>query len=148
MYSYIVLLHILTATISVGGHLIMISTYLLESVQKKNPKILLAFIKKFGIIGNPSLIILILTGLYMGYEMLPSLSDLFSFKNHLDTLVSIKLILLLLLGILIANIKLQLVPKVKKNSKYLNILALNIVLLTFVAVLFVVTGLSFRLSIF
>jgi len=148
MYPYIVLLHILTATISVGGHLIMISTYLPESLQKKDPKILLTFIKKFGIIGNPSLILLILTGLYLGYEMLPNLSDLFSFKNHLDTLVSIKLILLLLLGMLIANIKMHLVPRVKKNDKYLNVLALNIILLTFIAILFVITGLSFRFSIF
>ena len=78
MYPYIVLIHILTATISVGGHLIMISVFLPEAVRKKDPKILLGFMKRFGKIGNPSLVLLILSGLYLGSVMQPNLSDIFS----------------------------------------------------------------------
>jgi len=43
MYKHIVLLHILTATVRVGGHFILISTILPTAFKRKSIEVLLSF---------------------------------------------------------------------------------------------------------
>jgi len=67
MYKYIVLLHILAATVWVGGHLILVSTILPETFKKKDINLLLNFEQKYERIGMPSLLILVISGMYLAH---------------------------------------------------------------------------------
>lgn len=146
MYKYIVLLHIVAATVWVGGHLILVSTILPEAFKKKNIDILLSFEQKYERIGMPSLLILVISGLYLAHTLLPEFSMWFTFKTHIAKHVSIKLILLLSTVLLALNARFRLIPNL--TIKTLPILTIHIIAVTIISVLFVTTGLSIRMSIF
>ncbi len=145
MYKYIVLLHILAATIWVGGHLILVSTILPETFKKKNIEILLNFEQKYERIGMPSLLILVISGLFLAYTLLPDFSQWFTFKTHIAKHVTIKLILLLSTILLALNARFRLIPNL--TLKTLPILSVHIIAVTIIAILFVATGLSLRMYI-
>lgn len=146
MYKYIVLLHIIAATIWVGGHLILVSTILPETFKKKNIDILLNFEQKYERIGMPSLLILVISGLYLAHTLLPDYSIWFTFKTHIAKHVTIKLILLLSTILLALNARFKLIPNL--TMKTLPILTVHIIVVTVISVLFATTGLSIRMSIF
>ena len=146
MYKYIVLLHILAATVWVGGHLILVSTILPETFRKKNIEILLNFEQKYERIGMPSLLILVISGLYLAYTLLPDFSQWFTFETHIAKHVSTKLILLTTTILLALHARFRLIPNL--TMKTLPLLSVHIIAVTVVAVLFVVIGLSLRMYIF
>ena len=146
MYKYIVLLHIIAATVWAGGHLILVSTILPAAIKKRNPHLLLDFEQRYERIGIPSLIILVLTGLHLAFTMLPNISQWFSFESHVVKHITTKLILLGLTILFAINARFRLIPNL--TNKSLPLLAIHIIAVTIFAVLFVATGLSFRMGIF
>jgi putative copper export protein len=145
MYKYIVLLHILAATVWVGGHLILVSTILPETFKKKDIKVLLNFEQKYERIGMPSLLILVISGLYLAHTLLPNFSQWFTFETHIAKHVTIKLILLLSTILLALNARFRLIPNL--TIKTLPILTVHIIAVTIISMLFVATGLSLRMYI-
>ena len=113
MYKYIVLLHILAATVWVGGHLILVSTILPETFKKKDINLLLNFEQKYERIGMPSLLILVISGLYLAHTLLPDFSQWFTFDSHLSKHATIKLILLLSTILLALNARFRLIPNLQ-----------------------------------
>ena len=101
--------------------------------------------ENFEKIGIPALIIQVITGIYLAYSLLPNVSEWFSFSNHISTHVGIKLILLIITIILALHARFKLIPNL--SEKNLNALAVHIFMVALVAILFVITGLSFRLAI-
>lgn len=145
MYKYILLLHILGATIWTGGHLILSFVILPKALKKRSVEIVNNFETPFEKIGIPALIIQVLTGLHLAYTLLPDFSLWFSFSSSTSKLIAYKLILLLLTIILALDARLRLIPKLKKEN--LNSLAWHIITVTIISVLFVVVGTSFRTGI-
>ena len=143
MHKYIVLLHVLAATVWVGGHLVLAIGILPSVVKYGNIDLLNAFEAKYEKVGIPALIILVVTGLYMAIDYLP-MSEWFNFSNDLSKHISIKIILLGITIALALHARLKLIPNLSVNN--LIILAVHIIAITTVAVMFVVTGLSFRLG--
>ena len=92
MHKYIILLHVLAATVWVGGHLVLAITILPLALKKKSTEILMNFEQRYELIGIPSLLIVVGTGLYLAYTMLPDLSMWFSFDSHVVKHITIKLI--------------------------------------------------------
>lgn len=146
MYKYFLLLHILAATVWAGGHLILAITVLPAALKKKDPEVLLNFEHRYERIGIPSLLILVLTGLYMAYTLLPDFSQWLSFDTHISKHITIKLLLLASTILLALHARLRLIPHLK--AKTLPLLAIHIIMVTVIAMLFVMTGLSFRMSFF
>lgn len=146
MYKYIVLLHIVAATVWVGGHIILVSTILPETFKEKNIDILLSFEKKYEKIGMPSLLILVISGLYLAHVLLPDFSQWFTFDTHIAKHVSLKLILLLSTILLALNARFRLIPNL--SIRTLPILTTHIIAVTIISILFVTTGLSIRTYIF
>lgn len=146
MYRYILLIHVLAATVWAGGHLILVSTILPPALKNKDPELLLNFEKRYERIGIPSLILLVLTGLYMAHTLLPDFSLWFSFETHIAKHVSIKLMLLLTTILFALHARFRLIPNL--TAKTLPLLASHIIAVTVVAVIFVIAGLSFRLHFF
>lgn len=145
MHSFFLVLHVLAATVWTGGHLILAIVVLPKILKTKNIQALTEFEENFEKIGIPALIIQAITGIYLAYSLLPNVSDWFSFSNHISTHVGIKLILLIITILLALDARFRLIPNL--SEKNLTSLAVHIFMVTLVAILFVITGLSFRLAI-
>ena len=102
-----------------------------------------SFESKYEKVGIPALIILVITGFYMAIGYLP-ISEWFDFSNNLSKHISIKIILLGITIALALHARLKLIPNLSVNN--LIILVVHIIAITTIAVMFVVTGLSFRLG--
>jgi putative copper export protein len=145
MNKYIILLHVLAATVWVGGHLVLAIGVLPSVLKHKDINMLLGFETKYERVGMPALLILVASGIYMAISYLP-IGQWFDFSNTLSRHISIKIILL---GTTIAfalNARFRVIPKLSEDN--LKLMAFHIISVTILAVLFLVTGLSFRLSFF
>ena len=67
-HQIILIIHLLAASIWVGGHLFLILSILPATLQQKDISILSDFRLKFGKIGMPSLLILVVTGILLAYD--------------------------------------------------------------------------------
>lgn len=142
MYKTFLLLHILSATIWTGGHLVLALTVLPRTLRTKNLQDLQQFENGYEKIGIPALIIQVLTGFYLAHKKVPDIKSWFTFQDPLSSLVSFKLILLLMTIGLALDARLRIIPNL--NEKNLVSLAYHIIPITIVSVLFVIVGVSFQ----
>lgn len=143
-YKLLLVLHTLGACVWVGGHLILAITILPKALKLRDPAIISTFESMFERIGIPSLIIQVLSGLRIAMIFLP-VSEWFDFSNSISRLISIKIILLLMTVALAIHARFFIIPKL--NAERLTMLGWHIIGVTIIAVLMLLTGLSFNLSI-
>ena len=145
MYKWILALHIISATIWAGGHLILSIGFLPRALKKKDVSIITGFESVFEGIGIPSLIIQVLTGFYLAWELTArDISKWFDFNTFHGIHISLKLLFLILTLFLAFHARFRIIPKLKAEN--LNSLAVHIVSVTVLAVLLVLTGVSFRVG--
>jgi putative copper export protein len=142
MYKYFLILHILAATVWAGGHLVLALTILPKALRRNAPELVFEFDSGFERIAIPALLLLVVTGLWLAYRMIPDVSAWFSFENYVSTLIVAKLILLVLTVGLAVDARVRIIPKI--GSDNLKTLALHIILITIVSVFFVIIGVGFR----
>ena len=132
------ILHLLAATIWVGGHLLLLLRYVPKAIKSKSLEELSAFRKNFEPVGMPSLFIFIITGILMAYDYNITFEKWFLFENSIEKIVSIKLILLFI-SLTLAFITIKFVlPSINKISPF--ILYFIIFLVTTIAVTMLVLG--------
>ena len=143
--KWLILLHVLGATIWVGGHLILSIGYLPKALQEKNPNIILDFEKQYERIGLPALLIQVITGICMVLIYVP-----FNEWGSLATAHHVYLLTKfgLLAGTVAMAIRVRFFILPTLTPKDLPNLAFHIVLVTVFALFFMITGLSFRFSYF
>ena len=78
MLNYLLILHLLGATIWTGGHLILALVVLPKVLSSRNLDALLQFEGQFEKIGMPALVIQIITGLWMVHNILPNMRAWFA----------------------------------------------------------------------
>lgn len=139
MYAILVFIHIIAASIWAGGHLILAIRILPKALKKNDFSIIQNFEKSYEPIGIPAFLILFVTGFWLIFIRIPNFSDWFSFHEHLPKHLLIKCILLIITLVLAVQARFFLIP-----NKKLKPLAVHIILVTLVAVLFVLTGVSLR----
>ena len=142
MYGILVLLHILAAAVWTGGHLVLAATVLPSALRHRDLEFLSRFESGFERIGIPALVVQVVTGLWLAYNIIPDVGQWFQFGNPLSRLISIKLILLAVTALLALDARLRIIPRLSEHN--LVSLAWHIVPVTVVSVLFVVVGVSFR----
>ena len=147
MHSLILIIHILAATIWTGGHLFLALGLLPKVLKTNDYQMLLDFERVYERVGIPALILQVLSGLYLAYLLVPNLSDWFSFNSHLSIHIGIKLILLAVTVVMAVVANLVLIPNLQKGNN-LKIMGAFAYCVTIIAVIFVITGVSFRLYIF
>ena len=143
--KWLILLHVLGATIWLGGHLILSIGFLPKALQLQNPNIILDFEKQFERIGIPALLIQVITGISMALIYVPF--------NEWGSLATSHHIYLwtkfgLLAGTVALAIRVRFFILPKLTPADLPNLAFHIVLVTVFALFFMITGLSFRFSYF
>ena len=134
-------LHILGATIWVGGHLVVMFSILPETLKNEDASILLGFEKRYEKLGMPSLFLQIITGLWLAYHLLGMPANWFG-TTPIAHVIQIKLTLLFLTACLAIHAKTRVIPKLTNDS--LSQLAWHIRAVSICAILFVLAGASIR----
>ena len=142
MYTTILFLHVLGATIWTGGHLVLSLTILPRTLRTRDLTLLQDFEAGYEKIGIPALLVQVVTGLWLAYRMLPDVGAWFGGGSPVSTLIQIKLGLLALTIALALDARLRIIPRLEESR--LNGLAWHIVAITIVSVLFVLAGVGVR----
>lgn len=142
MYSWIVALHLIAATIWTGGHIVLFFAVLLPALKNRDHKKVLEFEGRYEKIGIPALVVLVLTGVWMAYRQAPDFSLWFTFSPGISRTLMIKLSLLLMTVLFALHARLRLIPSLSEKS--LNLLAAHIAVVTAMAVTLALTGVMHR----
>ena len=142
MYGAILLLHILSATIWTGGHLVLAVTVLPRVLRERSPARLLEFESAYERIGMPALVVQVATGLWLAHRMVPEPGRWLAFDDPVASLVGVKLLLLATTVGFALDARLRVIPHL--SDRNLGALAWHIVPVTLVSVLFVIVGVAFR----
>lgn len=142
MYKYVLLLHILAASVWAGGHLVLAIAILPRVLKERSVADLLRFESAYEKVGMPALAIQILTGVWMAWNLIPDPARWIAAGDPVSQLILIKLALLLLTVLLAIDARLRLIPRL--TAETLPAMGRRIMLVTMIAVLFVMVGVSFR----
>lgn len=137
-HHLLLIFHLLGATIWVGGHLVLALRILPEVLRKKDPEILLNFERKYEKIGMPALLIMVITGIWMAYQMGIDWKQWFHFSNAIETVVSLKLSLLFLTILFALSANIFVLPKLSPQK--LPLMAFHIISVTVIGVLMLILG--------
>ena len=141
-YRILVVLHLLGASIWVGGHLVLALSVLPRAMRANDPAIVRDFESGYERLGIPALVLQVVTGVWLAQRWIPDLAGWLSPATAQAGLVVAKLGLLLITAILGAHARLRIIPKL--DAARLPVLRAHIVAITIVAVLFVVLGVGVR----
>lgn len=140
--TWLILLHVLAATIWTGGHLVLSVCVLPRALSEKDPGIIAAFEDRYEKIGLPALLVQVVTGLLLAMNHVPDMAEWFAFSGRKETLVAVKLVLLAATVVLALHARLRVLPTL--NADRLRLLAWHIIPVTVLSVLFVVVGVLIR----
>lgn len=142
MFGLLLSLHIISATIWTGGHIVL-SLVILPSVLKhRNPQQLTDFEQVYEKIGMPALIVQVVTGLMLAYRMLPDITPWFDTSIPLAHGIMAKLLLLAMTVLFALDARFRVIPKLSPENLW--DMAWHIIPVTVISVLFVLVGVSFR----
>lgn len=142
MYKYILLIHILAATVWTGGHLVLALGFLPRILRERSVAELTNFESSYEKWGMSALIIQVLSGLWLAHFRLPDISLWFSGESFVTRLIALKLALLGLTLAVAMDARLRIIPNL--TAETLPAMALRIRLVTLLGVGFVVVGTTFR----
>lgn len=143
-HHFILIFHLLAATIWVGGHLFLAIRILPEALKKKDASILKNFKKKFEPIGMPSLLILLITGIAMAYDYDITYTQWFLFYSGIEKVISLKLILLFITFTLAISAEFLIFPKLK--SSHMFVVSVFIITVTTISVVMLILGSLVRIG--
>ena len=149
MYTHhlILILHLIAATIWVGGHLVLAIGYLPKALKRKDFSYIGNFEKTYEPIGMPSLAVLVITGILMAYDYNAGLSSWFSFATPIERVVSLKLTCLLTSICFAISAQTRVLPKLRKGQlNKLSEMAVHIICVTLIGVVMVILGSLVRIG--
>lgn len=142
LHHLLLIIHLIAATIWVGGHLTLSIVFLPVALRQKEPQIILNFERKFEPLGISSLIALVITGIWMAYDFGVSYESWFNFIGSLEKVVSTKLLLLMLTIILALYTQIYVIPNLNKYN--LNKIAFSIISVTIIGLTMLILGSTIR----
>ena len=142
VYRILVVLHLLGATVWVGGHLVLALSVLPRAMRANDPAIVRDFESGYERIGIPALLLQVVTGLWLAQRWMPEGVSWFPPTTPQAHLLLGKLALLLITVALGAHARLRIIPKL--DAARLPALRAHIVAITIVAVLLLVLGVGVR----
>lgn len=143
-HQLVLIVHLLAATIWVGGHLLLVFRFLPATLKHKDLTILYDFRAKFGKIGIPSLLILVLTGVLLAYDYGVPVSKWFSFSEPIETIISTKLLLLLASVALAVHSQKFVFPKLTADK--MTLVVIEIITVTLIGVTMLILGSLVRIG--
>jgi putative copper export protein len=144
LFKLLVILHTLGATVWTGGHLVLAVTVLPQALKNRDPDRIHQFEEHFEGFGLLSLLLQVITGLWLTWTYFPGFQNFLAFDSYLSQYIGMKLLCLLGTLALAIHARFFIIPNLTKEN--LNSLAYHIVGVTTLAVLFVVVGAGIRLG--
>ena len=142
MYALMLFLHVLGATVWTGGHLVLALTWLPRVLRERSSEQLLRFEQGYERIGMPALVLQIVTGVWMAYQMVPSVAQWLSPDTPVARAIALKLVLLLCTALIAAHARLRVIPRLSADT--LPLMAWHVGAVTLLSVGFVAVGVSLR----
>lgn len=142
IHHLLLIIHLIAATIWIGGHLTLSIVFLPVALRQKEPQIILNFERKFEPLGISALIALVITGIWMAYDFGVSYESWFNFIGSLEKVVSIKLLLLMLTIILALYTQIYVIPNLNKYN--INKIAFSIISVTLIGITMLILGSTIR----
>lgn len=146
MYNILLIIHLLSATIWIGGHLVLILGFLPKALIQKDPKIIEFYESVYEKIGIPALLLQVITGVWMGFYRIPNFPEWWNWNNYTGRLLGLKLGLLILTLSFAVHARFRIIPTL--SAEKLPVLGLHILGVTVLGILFALIGLSFRIRLF
>lgn len=140
----LIFLHILGASVWVGGHLVLTLTILPRALREDDASAIQRFEQSFERIGIPALLLQVATGLRLA-SLYAAPSQWLGFDTHAPRHITLKLMALAATLVLAAHARISLVPRLAPGAP-LRKLAVHVVLVTALAVAFAFVGVSFRVG--
>ena len=141
-YRLIALIHILSATIWVGGHMILSLIFLPKALKEKDPGIIRGFEARFEPLALPSLLVQIVTGLWLGIYYDSDPFGWFSFRGELAVFLALKVILVGLTLLLAVHARFRLIPRLRPDNMWP--VAAHIIAVTLIGIMLLVLGVGIR----
>ncbi|WP_432449377.1 hypothetical protein [Aliiroseovarius marinus] len=142
MHYVILSLHLLGAAIWTGGHIVLATTVLPRALKARDPGILLRFEQGYEKVGMPALLVQVATGLWLAWQMSPSIAAWFGRDGALETAILVKLLILLTTAGFAVNARFRVIPNLSPET--LPIMGWHIRAVTVLSVLFVLAGAFIR----
>lgn len=141
MYRYILLLHILGATVWAGGHLVLALRILPGVLRVRSAAMLLDFERRYEPLGMSALAVQVVSGLWLAAQLVP-FSLWLSLGNPYSRMVVMKLACLALTAAFAVDARFRVLPHLRDDN--VQTMVPHIVGVTTLSVLFVVAGVGFR----
>jgi putative copper export protein len=142
VYQYVLILHLVGATVWTGGHLVLALCILPGALRRRSVSMLLDFESRFEWLGMTALAVQVATGLWLASLRIQNAAALLSPGSSDEWLVAAKLLLLLATLALAASARLRVIPRL--SPERLPVLAWHIAGVTVISVLFVIAGVGLR----
>jgi putative copper export protein len=142
LYRLVLILHIIGATIWVGGHLVLSLAILPGALRSRNPVIVREFEARYERIGIPSLAVQVVTGLLLAYYWTRSLDAFLPPSSPQAWFISVKLVLLFATIVIAVHARLRVIPTLHEGN--LNVLAYHAFAVTALGLALLVLGVAIR----
>lgn len=141
MHHLLLIIHLICAAVWVGGHLVLAIAFLPKALKNRDFSYIHNFEKSYEPIGMPSLLLLVATGIKMAYDFGAEYQVWFSFSNPIETVVSLKLLCLLLTVCFAISAQTRVLPKLRKGQiEKLPEMAFHIISVTLIGITMLILG--------
>lgn len=141
-FRLLLILHIVGASIWVGGHLVLSLAILPGALRSRDPSIVRDFEARYERIGIPSLAAQVVTGLLLAYRWIPSPAEFLPPSSPQAWFIAVKLGLLAVTILIAIHARLRVVPTLHEGN--LNSLAYHAFAVTALGLALVVMGVAIR----
>lgn len=144
IYKILVILHLLGATVWIGGHLVLVSVVLPGARRRRDPDAILAFERGYGRLGIGALALQLVTGLWLATFWIGDWSTLLADPTPAARLAMAKLTLLVITVIIAIHADRRVLPRL--TPERIRAFTIHAHVVTALAVLMLVVGASIRLG--
>lgn len=141
VYRYVLLLHVLGATVWTGGHLVLATRILPVAVRRHSAATLLDFEKRYEALGMSALVLQVVTGLWLASHLVPP-SMWISLGNPISRMLVLKFLCLAITVAFALDAQLRVLPRLRDEN--VTSMLPHVVSVTTLSVLFVVAGVGIR----
>ena len=142
MHATMLFIHLIAASIWVGGHLVLAVSLLPEAMAKRDADLIHGFERIYERIGLPAMVVQVITGLWLAHWIQPEIASWLEWGDPIALTISLKLACVVATVALAVHARLVIIPRL--NAARLPMLAAHIVAVTALALIFVWLGLAFR----
>jgi len=142
LYKVMVMLHMLGASVWIGGHAVLVTMVLPKAIRQCDPQPVLEFERGYGRLGLAALVVQLVTGLWLAKRWIGSYAALLSEPTPQSHLVLSKLTVLFATVVLAGYVYHRVLPRIEEQG--FRLFAVLSSLTTALAVLMLILGVGIR----